>query len=80
VYAAFLQLAEGKSEPSVAASEIIQALRETGQPLAAWEVRGELSKLENLGAITLDEATARWKKTASAGESISPTEDKRATS
>jgi len=35
-------------------------LREQNEPMGAWEVRGELTKLERLGDIRLDSATGRW--------------------
>ena len=35
-------------------------LRELGQPMGTWEVRGELSTLEASGEIVNDEATGAW--------------------
>lgn len=35
-------------------------LRAQGQPLAAWEIRGEFSALEGEGLITLNEASGAW--------------------
>jgi len=35
-------------------------LRELGQPMGTWEVRGELSTLEASGDIVIDEASGAW--------------------
>jgi hypothetical protein len=40
--------------------EINDRLRELGQPMGTWEVRGELSKLEASGEIVNDAATGAW--------------------
>ena len=73
VFAVFSTLAADKGTTGVAASEVIQALRQQGNPMSAWEVRGELTKLENMAAIELEESTARWRLPVSkTGESDSP--------
>ena len=36
-------------------------LRGEGTPFGAWEVRGELTNLERLGLIVLDEQNAVWR-------------------
>ena len=41
--------------------DVVSRLREQNQPMGAWEVRGELSKLEAAGEIELDPATAVWR-------------------
>jgi hypothetical protein len=40
--------------------EITSRLRERNQPLAAWEVRGELSSLESAGMLRSDPMTGKW--------------------
>ena len=35
-------------------------LREMGEPLGTWEVRGELSTLEAAGEIVIDDASGAW--------------------
>jgi len=60
VYAVFYQLAQEKKNQGVSPGEINEALRQQGRPMGAWEVRGELTKLERLGAITLDARKAVW--------------------
>ena len=35
-------------------------LRAEGQPLDAWEIRGEFSTLESEGLITLEEESGAW--------------------
>lgn len=40
--------------------DITARLRADGMPIGAWEVRGELSNLERLGLIVLDEDAATW--------------------
>ena len=44
-------------------------LREMGQPLGTWEVRGELSTLERSGDIANDPATGAWYVPAQSGKS-----------
>lgn len=40
--------------------DIASHLREQGQPLGVWEIRGELSNLEAEGLITANAATGAW--------------------
>ena len=40
--------------------DVTAHLRTHHMPVGAWEVRGELSNLERLGLIELDEETAVW--------------------
>jgi hypothetical protein len=44
--------------------DIADYLREHNQPLAVWEVRGELSHLEADGVIANDAATGAWRLAA----------------
>jgi len=41
--------------------DVTAHLRAEGTPYGAWEVRGELSILERLGLVELDEETASWR-------------------
>jgi len=41
---------------------VVSRLREWNQPMGAWEVRGELSKLEAAGEIELEPAAATWRR------------------
>ena len=35
-------------------------LRELGEPMGTWEVRGAFTALENDGAIVIDDQTSAW--------------------
>ena len=50
--------------------DVTAHLRAQGLPIGAWEVRGELSNLERLGLIELDEEAAVWQLVAGAQFSI----------
>ena len=50
--------------------DVTARLRADGSPFGAWEVRGELSNLERLGLIVLDEDAATWKLVDGASFSI----------
>lgn len=39
---------------------IADKLRESGQPMLTWEIRGELSRLEAAGLIAADEKTGAY--------------------
>lgn len=41
--------------------EVVEQLRKQNQPMGAWEVRGELSRLEAEGTLALDPDTAEWR-------------------
>jgi hypothetical protein len=49
---------EGRTE--FRPGDITSRLREQNQPLATWEVRGELSGLEVAGMLRSDSATGAW--------------------
>jgi hypothetical protein len=51
-------IAEGA--PQVLPGDINTRLRESGEPLGTWEVRGELSTLERSGEIVNDPRTGAW--------------------
>ena len=50
--------------------DVTAHLRAMGEPVGAWEVRGELSNLERMGLIVLDEETATWRLVNGASFSI----------
>ena len=50
--------------------DVTEHLRASGMPIGAWEVRGELSNLERLGLIVLDEDAAQWRFVDGASFSI----------
>ncbi|MYD97993.1 MAG: hypothetical protein F4X98_11490 [Gammaproteobacteria bacterium] len=50
--------------------DVTTHLRAEGTPYGAWEVRGELSNLERLGLVELDEETASWRLVNGASFSI----------
>lgn len=50
--------------------DVTARLRADGDPFGAWEVRGELSNLERLGLIVLDEDAATWQLVDGASFSI----------
>ena len=60
VYDAAAALA-GSGAASFRPGDVAAHLRPTETPFGAWEVRGELSKLERLGLVELDEDTATWR-------------------
>jgi hypothetical protein len=49
---------EGRTE--FRPGDITSRLREQNQPLATWEVRGELSNLEAAGMLRSDPTTGAW--------------------
>lgn len=50
--------------------DVTAHLRASGTPFGAWEVRGELSRLERLGLIVLDEDCATWQLVNGAAFSV----------
>lgn len=46
--------------------DIATRLRSTQTPFGAWEVRGELANLEQLGLARCDAETSAWRLTAGA--------------
>jgi hypothetical protein len=53
-------LSTGRYDDGLRPGDIGTRLRELGTPLGSWEIRYELTALERLGTIALDEATGRW--------------------
>ena len=41
--------------------DVVSRLRARNQPLATWEVRGELTNLENEGVIELEPDSGAWR-------------------
>ena len=50
--------------------DVTAYLRESGAPFGAWEVRGELTNLERLGLIVVDEDSATWRVVNGASFSV----------
>ena len=50
----------GGSKGGFTQSDISAYLRAHGEPMSAWEVRGELTSLERAGAVRIESATAIW--------------------
>ena len=67
VYAVILQLVKG-GESELRPGNVNSVLRERGQPMGTWEVRGEFSNLQAQGFIDLDEATGYWHMTENAAQ------------
>ena len=59
---------EGRT--SFSPGDVTAHLRAQGLPIDAWEVRGELSNLERMQLIKLDEDTAVWHLVSGATFSI----------
>lgn len=55
-------LAEAQEGPGFLPGDINALLREQNEPMGAWEVRGELSTLEDLGYLRLDPGSGRWQR------------------
>jgi hypothetical protein len=63
IFSLFEELtASGRTE--IRPGDITTVLRERNQPLAFWEVRGELSNLEAAGLIEVDPASGAWRLAA----------------
>jgi hypothetical protein len=54
-------VAEGRSE--FVPGDLVSRLREQNQPMGTWEVRGELSNLEDAGLIQLEAESGAWRMT-----------------
>ena len=50
--------------------DVTDHLRASGTPFGAWEVRGELTNLERLGLIVLDEDSGTWRLVNGASFSV----------
>ena len=56
---------EGKSQ--FRPGDVNEMLRARGQPLGTWEVRAELSRLQDNGVIELDSESATWSLVSARG-------------
>lgn len=69
VYDAVSALNEA-GKPAFRPGDVTAHLRESDSPIGAWEVRGELTNLERLGLIVLDEDSATWRVVNGASFSV----------
>lgn len=69
VFDAVVALREG-GVASFRPGDVAGHLRDKGTPIGAWEIRGELTNLERLGLIVLDEDVAVWRLVSGASFSI----------
>ena len=53
-------VADGGGADGLRAGDICTRLREMGQPMDTWQVRGELSNLEANGSIVANSHTGAW--------------------
>ena len=53
-------VAEGIGTGGLRAGDICSRLRDLGNPMATWQVRGALSRLEADGFIVVDARTGGW--------------------
>ncbi len=62
VYGVILEILgdSGNGDVTFRPGDVGTKLRAEGQPLDAWEIRGEFSTLESEGLITLDEESGAW--------------------
>ena len=74
VFDAVLAL-EGAGQSSFRPGDVTAHLRATDSPVGAWQVRGELTNLERLGLIVLDEESATWRRVNGASFSVESAKD-----
>lgn len=55
-------LADDEADGTFLPRDVNALLRESNEPMGAWEVRGELSKLERQGVLHCDAVTGRWQQ------------------
>ena len=60
VYEGFMALA-GDGRGVVEVGDIATYMRARNRPMGAWAIRGELSRLQALGLVEIDEETASWR-------------------
>ena len=51
--------------------DICSLLRERDQPMGAWMVRNEFSRLEDEGLVTMDPASGAWHRAGQAAKAAS---------
>ena len=59
VYDAFVAVAAANGG-AVRPGEVVAYLREQNDPFGSWEVRGELSNLEDMGLLVVDAPSGTW--------------------
>ena len=70
VFAVIQELVE-QGRSTFQPGDVASALREGGQPLDAWEIRGEFSILQADGMIVLDAGSAQWSLSEAASKQAS---------
>ena len=57
-------------QPEFRPGDVAAFLRERGQPMAVWEIRGLLSGLEAAGLLSNDPVTGIWKLSGEASRQV----------
>lgn len=57
-------------KPEFRPGDLASFLRERGTPMGVWEIRGELSRLEQRGVIENDPATGAWSLAAESSRKV----------
>jgi hypothetical protein len=65
VFAVMEKLTE-QGQDSIRAGDIATWLRDQSRPMPVWEIRGELTRLDQAGLIVLDVNTGAWRLAARA--------------
>lgn len=60
VWLAISELAAQSSRAGITLTDLGSYLRDRDTPLGAWEIRGELSDLEDLGLVRFDGENGCW--------------------
>ncbi len=60
VYEGFVELASDNGGV-VEVGDIAAYMRARNRPMGGWEIRGELSRLRELGLVEVDASTASWR-------------------
>lgn len=68
IYRIIQELAAEK--PEFHPGDVATFLRDQGQPVAAWEIRGQLSTLEAAGLLSNDPVTGAWKLSGEASRQV----------
>jgi hypothetical protein len=68
IYRIIQELAAEK--PEFLPGDVATFLRDQGQPVAAWEIRGQLSTLEAAGLLSNDPVTGAWKLSGEASRQV----------
>ena len=62
---------DGNGQAEFRPGDLCALLRERNQPMGAWMVRREFSKLEDEGLIAIDPASGAWHRTGQAAKPAS---------